>query len=60
MDERALRKLIQQHFHKTGSSRARLILGHWDAYRTAFRKVAPPVAAVTEPAVHLQSTGSPP
>jgi glutamate synthase (ferredoxin) len=60
MDERALRKLIQQHFHKTGSSRARLILGHWDAYRTAFRKVAPPVAAVIEPAVHLQSTGSPP
>jgi glutamate synthase (NADPH/NADH) large chain/glutamate synthase (ferredoxin) len=60
MDERALRKLIRQHFHKTGSARARLILAHWDAYRAAFRKVAPPAAAVTEPVVHLQSTGSNP
>jgi glutamate synthase domain-containing protein 3 len=56
MDERALRKLIQLHFHKTASARARLILAQWDAYRPLFRKVAPPVA-VTEP-VHLQSTGS--
>jgi glutamate synthase (NADPH/NADH) large chain/glutamate synthase (ferredoxin) len=60
MDERALRKLIQQHFHKTGSSRARLILAHWDTYRAAFRKVAPPVGAAAEPVVHLQPTGSPP
>jgi len=29
MDERVLRKLIQQHFHKTGSTRARMILAQW-------------------------------
>ena len=56
---RVLRKLIQQHFHKTASARARLILGHWDSYRPLFRKVAPPLAvALTEPADQLQSTGS--
>jgi glutamate synthase domain-containing protein 3 len=48
MDERALRKLIQQHFHKTASGRARLILAQWEAYRAVFRKVAPPAVAVTE------------
>jgi glutamate synthase (ferredoxin) len=61
MDERAVRKLIQQHFHKTGSARARKILGQWDAHRALFRKVAPPAVAVTEPAAPLaplQSTGS--
>jgi glutamate synthase (NADPH/NADH) large chain/glutamate synthase (ferredoxin) len=42
MDERVLRKLIQQHFHKSGSARARMILGQWEAYRSLFRKVAPP------------------
>jgi glutamate synthase domain-containing protein 3 len=42
MDERVLRKLIQQHFQKTGSARARLILGQWEASRALFRKVAPP------------------
>src|SRR5213593_673595 len=59
MDERVVRKLIQQHFHKTASPRARLILGHWDSYRALFRKVAPPApaATVTEP-IQLQSTGS--
>jgi len=45
MDERVLRKLVQQHFHKSGSARARLILAHWEAYRSLFRKVAPPAAA---------------
>jgi glutamate synthase (NADPH/NADH) large chain/glutamate synthase (ferredoxin) len=59
MDERAVRKLIQQHFHKTGSARARLILAHWEAYRALFRKVAPPAAAAIEPVTHLQPTGSP-
>jgi glutamate synthase (NADPH/NADH) large chain/glutamate synthase (ferredoxin) len=59
MDERVVRKLIQQHFHKTGSARARLILAHWEEYRRNFRKVAPPAVAVIEPVVHLQSTGSP-
>jgi glutamate synthase domain-containing protein 3 len=62
MDERALRKLIHQHFHKTGSARARLILGQWEASRALFRKVAPPPpAAVIEsvsPVVQLQSTES--
>ena len=60
MDERALRKLIQQHFHKTASPRARLILAQWESYRTRFRKVAPPAAALAEPAgpPQLQSTGS--
>jgi len=48
MDERVLRKLIQQHFHKTGSARARLILAQWDAYRALFRKVAPPTGATVE------------
>ena len=58
MDERALRKLVQQHFHKTGSARARLILAQWDAYRQLFRKVAPPAAAAIESVVQLQSTES--
>jgi len=59
MDERVLRKLIQQHFHKTGSSRARSILGQWEENRANFRKVAPPAVAVNEPVTPLQSTGSP-
>jgi len=59
MDERVLRKLVQQHFHKTGSARARLILARWESYRALFRKVAPPVA-VPEPVAHFQSTGSTP
>jgi glutamate synthase (ferredoxin) len=61
LDERVLRKLIQQHFHKTGSPRARLILGQWEASRALFRKVAPPPPAVIEsvsPVVQLQSTES--
>ena len=60
MDERALRKLVQQHFHKTGSARARMILGQWDAYRSLFRKVAPPppAPAAIESVVQLQSTES--
>jgi glutamate synthase (NADPH/NADH) large chain/glutamate synthase (ferredoxin) len=57
MDERVLRKLIQQHFHKTASPRARRILAQWDVHRTLFRKVAPP-AVVAEPAPHLQPTES--
>jgi glutamate synthase domain-containing protein 3 len=59
MDERVLRKLIQQHFHRTGSIRARMILAHWEEYRVSFRKVAPPSppAAAVE-AVALQSTES--
>jgi glutamate synthase (ferredoxin) len=48
MDERVLRKLVQQHFQKTGSARARAILGQWEAYRALFRKVAPPALATVE------------
>jgi len=59
MDERVLRKLIQQHFHKTGSPRARMILALWDAYRPLMRKVAPPAAPAIEPVAQPQSTGSP-
>ena len=55
MDEPVLRKLIQQHFHKTGSARARMILGQWDAYRTLFRKVAPPAVATVETTVAAPS-----
>jgi glutamate synthase (NADPH/NADH) large chain/glutamate synthase (ferredoxin) len=55
MDERVLRKLIQQHFHKSGSPRARMILAQWDAYRTLFRKVAPPAAATVEATVAAPS-----
>jgi len=61
MDERALRKLVQQHYHKTGSARARLILAQWDAYRQRFRKVAPPgplAPAAIESVVQLLSTES--
>ncbi|MFN2571927.1 MAG: glutamate synthase large subunit [Gemmatimonadales bacterium] len=58
MDERVVRKLIQQHFHKTGSARARLILGHWDVYRASIRKVAPPAAVAIEPVAQPQPTGS--
>ena len=48
MDERVLRQLIQQHFHKTGSARARMILAQWEGYRALFRKVAPPASATVE------------
>jgi len=55
MDERVLRKLIQQHFQKSGSSRARMILAQWETYRTLFRKVAPPAAATVEATVAAPS-----
>jgi glutamate synthase (NADPH/NADH) large chain/glutamate synthase (ferredoxin) len=64
MDERVLRKLVQQHFHKTGSVRARAILAQWDAYRALFRKVAPPPPEapagepVTSLSLPLESTES--
>jgi glutamate synthase domain-containing protein 3 len=62
MDERVVRKLVQQHFHKTGSARARQLIAQWETYRTLFRKVAPPQpagrAAELEPVVQLQPTGS--
>jgi glutamate synthase (NADPH/NADH) large chain/glutamate synthase (ferredoxin) len=52
-DLEELYALIDEHFHKTGSPRARQILDTWDFYRTQFWKVAPrstptPVAAPAE------------
>jgi glutamate synthase (NADPH/NADH) large chain/glutamate synthase (ferredoxin) len=58
MDERVLRRLVQQHLHKTGSPRARMILARWEDYRALFRKVAPPAMAMAEPVAPLQSTES--
>jgi len=48
MDERVVRQLVQQHFHKTGSARARALLAQWDMYRSQFRKVAPPAPVAVE------------
>jgi glutamate synthase domain-containing protein 3 len=62
-DERRLQTLIRQHYQKTGSRRARVILSAWATYRALFKKVSPPApvpaAAATEPADHLAPTGSP-
>jgi glutamate synthase (ferredoxin) len=40
-DLEQLYALIDEHFRKTGSPRARMILDTWDFYRTQFWKVAP-------------------
>jgi len=48
MDERVVRQLVQQHFHKTGSARARALLAQWDVYRSQFRKVGPPAPVAVE------------
>jgi glutamate synthase (ferredoxin) len=64
-DERRLQGLIRQHYQKTGSPRARAILGAWATYRALFKKVSPPppapvpAAAAAEPVAHLAPTGSP-
>ena len=66
-DERRLQGLIRQHYQKTGSRRARAILGAWATYRALFKKVSPPApapapapaTAATEPVDHLAPTGSP-
>jgi glutamate synthase (NADPH/NADH) large chain/glutamate synthase (ferredoxin) len=66
-DERRLQGLIRQHYQKTGSRRARAILGAWATYRALFKKVSPPppppapvpAAAAAEPVDHLAPTGSP-
>ena len=47
-DDRLLRKLVQQHFQKTGSARARMILSQWESSRALFRKVSPPTMAAVE------------
>jgi len=43
VDDGRLRKLLHEHFQKTGSPRAREILAQWGSYCLLFRKVAPPV-----------------
>ena len=66
-DERRLQTLIRQHYQKTGSRRARAILGAWATYRLLFKKVSPPpppptpvpAAVAIEPVDHLAPTGSP-
>jgi glutamate synthase (NADPH/NADH) large chain len=40
-DEERLYQLIANHFHYTGSARARMILDNWTEYRPKFRKVMP-------------------
>jgi glutamate synthase (ferredoxin) len=53
-DREELYRLINEHFERTGSPRARLILDNWDSYRASFWKVVPhapppPPPAPTEP-----------
>jgi len=40
-DEERLYQLISNHFHYTGSTRAKEVLDHWADYRPKFRKVMP-------------------
>ncbi len=40
-DEQVLREFIKNHWHHTGSARARSILDNWSAYRSKFVKVMP-------------------
>ena len=40
-DREELYGLIDEHFAKTGSPRARMILDNWDSYRASFWKVVP-------------------
>jgi len=40
-DEERLVQLISNHFHYTGSTRAKAILDDWAKYRPMFRKVMP-------------------
>jgi len=72
-DERRLQTLIRQHYQKTGSRRARVILSGWAVYRAFFKKVSPPplpppaapapapipAVAAVDPVENLESTGSP-
>jgi len=40
-DEHVLREFIKNHWHHTGSARARTILDHWPQYLPKFVKVMP-------------------
>src|SRR5437867_2306490 len=48
-DERAVLELVHQHLAKTGSPRAREVLGAWDRYRLVVRKVVPHAAPAPAP-----------
>ena len=40
-DDERLFQLISNHFHHTGSKRAKEILDDWPTYRSKFRKIMP-------------------
>jgi glutamate synthase domain-containing protein 3 len=48
-DREQVYALIDEHFEKTGSPRARQILDAWDSYRTQFWKVVPKAAPPIPP-----------
>ena len=48
-DEPAVLELVRQHLAKTGSPRAREVLGAWDRYRLVVRKVVPHAAPAPAP-----------
>jgi glutamate synthase (ferredoxin) len=46
LDHERVHDLVREHAARTGSVRARALLGDWDRVRTAFRKVTPRVPVV--------------
>jgi len=48
-DERAVLELARQHLAKTGSPRAREVVGAWERYRALFRMVVPHAAPAPAP-----------
>jgi len=50
--------LIDEHFAKTGSPRARLILDAWESYRTQFWLVVPGVRPYPDPALVRESVNA--
>jgi glutamate synthase domain-containing protein 3 len=46
-DERRILSLVHEHQERTGSPRARQIMGAWEEFRGLFRKVLPMVAPTT-------------
>src|SRR5881409_4012144 len=48
-DERLILELLREHCAKTGSPRAREVLGAWDRYRLVVRKVVPHAAPAPAP-----------
>ncbi|MCC7372944.1 MAG: glutamate synthase large subunit [Chloroflexi bacterium] len=50
--------LIDEHFAKTGSPRARLILDAWESYRTQFWQVVPGARPYPDPALEQARVGA--